>query len=161
VKRRAVAACLGGVLLLMASPVQSLFAQAETTTQISVVPLDGTIIQNPCNGEAVTLAGTFLLLVHETLDAQSGDHFHYLISGQGVSGVGEQTELTYRLTSPSPNLHLNSTSADGLSYTLTNAFHLVSATSALNFTEKSVFHVTVNSEGSATATVSNISTECI
>jgi hypothetical protein len=113
---------------------------------------------NPCNGDAVQLAGTSHILIHSTTAASGNQHF-YIDATNSLSGVGAPSLLSYQgetrdlfdfLTEdPFPIVE-----------TIYSDILLHSATNEDNFTFRFHYKITINANGTATAEILDSTNEC-
>lgn len=147
-------AVLGFVCLLIAAVAGfALKSRAAVVTNIDI-PLSG-VLSNPCNGENVTFSGTDHFTLHITFNSAGGinavahDNIHVTASGdQGNSYVGNQEDSNV----------LNA--RVGAEQTMTLIFSEISQTKAPNFEVHAIAHVTINANGSVTASVNNFTAVC-
>ncbi len=121
------------------------------------VPLVPSIV-NPCNGEVVDLSGTAQLHIHLVINGQTV-HEDMHINTQGVSGVGETTGAHYA-ASQTEQFSANLDGQVGAEETTTLNFHLLGQGGVPNFLVHSLFHATVNADGTVTSFVNDFSAEC-
>jgi hypothetical protein len=137
----------------------------RTTTSASVVsntitPIPpNAVLFDSCTGEGVHVTGTIHIVTAVTLDATGGTHTEMHFNVQGVSGVGLSTGIQYR------GIHTEtySSNSNGASeFTTRIDIHLISAGASSNLTIRDVLvHVTVNADGTVTASIDNVTTgEC-
>jgi hypothetical protein len=113
---------------------------------------------NPCNGDAVALAGDSHIVI-TTTQATNGNYRAYLDISSRYTGVGVPSGLQYEGTDITHDEFLV---ANPLPFeeTILQEFHLRSQTGADNYTMRLQYHVTVNSQGLLTAEVLNPTTTC-
>ena len=74
-------------------------AAAQSSTQI--IPVEGEVLAEEaesCVGEAILFQLREAIVLHETIDAQGGQHFHMTFHDKGTKGVGVTTGTVYHLT---------------------------------------------------------------
>ena len=142
--------CLIAVVcaLLLVMPALAAMVTNGTT------PVSGTVF-NPCNGELVAFSGTDHFTIRITLDNGGGFHagFHDNIH---VTAIGDQGN-TY-VGNQEDNFVLNGKVGQAVTEPFT--FSEISTGSAPNFIVHALFHVTVNANGTVTASVDNFTAEC-
>jgi hypothetical protein len=128
-------------------------AMAEVTTRMDI-PLNGAVF-NPCNGETVTFSGVDHFTAKVTLDGAGGfhsdfhDNIHVTATGdQGNSYEGNQED----------NAPFNGRVA--MEQTAPFTFSEISKGSAPNFEVHALFHVTVNANGTVTASINTFTSSC-
>ena len=148
------------VILAFAAAVTASSATAEaiTTTEREIVPFATTA--SGCVGEDVFLSGELLLISHTTFDASGGGHSKVTLVPKNVRGVGSVSGTQYKAVGGSRS-HFISTSSSALSFSITDMFNFISATSIDNMQVKFTFHVTLNANGIQTALVENFSAKCV
>lgn len=129
-------------------------ALANTVTNITF-PISLTVA-NPCNGEMVTLSGNEHEVMNVTVDANGGFHAVTIANAQDVTGVGDQGNI-YHATGTT-HQEFNGQVAE--EETLMNSFDYVSTGSAPNFLVTEKEHITINADGTVTATFANFSMQC-
>jgi hypothetical protein len=124
------------------------------------VPVEDFVVGNVCNGEEVHLQGT-LHLVQQGGVVEDAPRQHEVvqINSQRLTGVGLLTGDRYNvnwITKSIFNAHI-----DGANVTTGEAMiNVVSRRSGVNFQVQTVFHVTENSNGEATAAFQNFHVHC-
>jgi hypothetical protein len=150
--------CLLWLLMLAVAGSAAVSAQATTSTQRFTQPfvLDG---MHPCTGEAVTLRGELVITTRTTVDSNGGFHSSFRLVPQHVIGESD-SGITYRAVGGHRE-HVN-VSADQApaTFTLTDMFNVLSQGGADNYSAFTLIHVTVNSDGVATAETSLRRVEC-
>jgi hypothetical protein len=113
---------------------------------------------NPCNNDAVALAGDSHVVITST-QAASGNFTAYVDISSRYTGVGAPSGLQYTGTDVTHDEFLV---ANPLPFeeTILQEFHLRSQTGADNYLLRLQYHVTVNSQGVLTAEVLNPTTSC-
>jgi hypothetical protein len=129
-------------------------ALAATVINIDI-PISGTGVLNPCNGEILTFSGVDHFTLHLTLDNSGGfhadahDNIHVTATGdQGNTYVGNQED----------NNPFNGKVGFETTFTLT--FSEISQGSAPNFVVHEVFHITVHPDGTVTAFFDHFTATC-
>jgi hypothetical protein len=138
--------------------VVALASAAWAANAINVrVPLSNTSL-NPCNGELVDLSGSCHVVVSVTFDRSGGTHFdtHEYCH---ATGVGRTTGAEY-VANESEHNTLNENSGGSITVTNPISFRLISNGREPNFIVYSLFHVTVNPDGTATSFFSNFFEDC-
>jgi hypothetical protein len=149
---------LAMVLVLLAG----LPAYSAVDTNISI-PVAITVFI-PCavggTGEFVTLSGDLHILISTTVNANHislDSHFQ----PQGISGVGSVSGDKYQGT----GITRTSIEADvtlmPFIFTFVNNFKIIGQGPGNNFLVHQNVHITVNANGTVTASVDNFSTECM
>jgi hypothetical protein len=144
------------LVTLILLPTLSTRAQADTFTVNSDLPIDA-IVRPPCTREAVHISGTAHILFHITRDSTDGLHIKMQTNYQGVSGTGLTTGDKYQVIGVSQNEY-NSTV--GSVETINNSLRYISQGNRDNLLIHALFHVTVNANGTVTASFLNFSREC-
>ena len=149
--------------LIFSALVAFLFAVSATATaDVTLnqdIPTPITAITNPCNGETVTLSGTFHVLVATTSDGNGGFHMVMKDNAQNLTGIGQTTGTNYRFVSNSM-FNVNVQPPFPSEFTLPATMNLVSQGSAPNFFVQSLFKVTVNADGTVTVAIFAFNTSC-
>ncbi len=147
---------LGALALLGSAP-----AQAAVTTNISV-PFD-TVVFVPCAnggaGEDVHLTGDLHIVITSTADGAGGFHDSFHAQPQGISGTGSVTGAKYQATGVTRG-DFNVKPPYPFETTFVNNFRIIGQGPGNNFLVHENFHVTVNANGTLTASVDNFSVEC-
>lgn len=113
---------------------------------------------NPCNNDAVELAGTLHTLIHST-DAGSGNQHIYTDFTGSYSGLGEPSGATYQGSTRT----LNDFTTNNPYPIVTDFFQdivLISNGSAPNYTLRIHVKLTINANGVPTADVEDFSETC-
>ena len=128
-------------------------AVAAVLTQLRI-PVNGAVF-NPCNGETVTFSGIEHFIASETSNGGGGfhlaerDNIHVTATGSlGNSYEGNEED----------SFELNG--RFGVEQTIPQTFSEISNGSAPNFEVHSLFHITVNPNGTVTAFVDNFTASC-
>ncbi len=157
-RRLVPAAFAVGILVLpgTASP-----AATSTPPQIIREDVAGMAFLNPCTGERVTITtGTLQVLVQVTDDAAGGVHVVVDGNAQGVVATGETTGDTYRLAGDFWTEE--NVAGDGvpLVVEVVEVHDVLSQGAGDNVIVRLVSHLTVNADGTVTASVDSVSAEC-
>jgi len=151
------------ILLVALAVVFSLSStvSAGVTTNVST-PISLTV-PIPCAngglGETVTLTGNLHILVTLTINANN-------VSGklqgqpQGISGTGSVTGDKYQGTGVTDQSFKGSLQNGQFETTFINNFRIIGQGPGNNFTVHETLHITINANGTATATVVNTTTDC-
>jgi hypothetical protein len=134
-------------------------SQAAVVSHENNVPLSFTTT-NPCNGDTVTLTGTFDDVVRMTTSASGRVDFgsHFAID---ASGVGAPSGATYLLHEEGNSHDNNFTFVNGAaSVNQVDTFHVISQGSAPNFLETLLFHETITPDGTITSMKFDVTDEC-
>jgi hypothetical protein len=116
-------------------------------------------VASPCNSDVIAVTGTIHLLASSTSDGSGGFHVSFMDNVSGITGVGSLSGATYHgvggdwfsgnVRPPFP-----------VEFTQTDVFGLISAGSAPNFIMTDTLHITVNADGTLTASVARLSIAC-
>lgn len=122
-------------------------------------PMSFTIL-NPCNGEAVDISGSITFDVTMTVNANTV-HGHLHENAQDLTGTGETTGAKYQETG-AVNSDSNFSATAGVPANADTLVHinLVGQGNVPNFNMDINEHITINADGTVTATVNNVSTTC-
>lgn len=117
------------------------------------------LVYIPCADETVQLQGTLLVLDHLTI---SGNRFTVKSSyqPQGLSGIGSVSGDTYHATGQTQSTYSGSFVNGQYSTTFVNNFRIIGQNTGNNYLVHETFHVTVNSDGTLTSYVDNITIDC-
>jgi hypothetical protein len=123
----------------------------------TIIPIpENVVLFDACTGEGVHVSGTIHLVTLLTEDANGGTHAQMHFNVQGVSGVGVVSGTKYR------GIH-NETHASNSGRPAPSEFttridiKLISEGSSSNLTIRdALVHVTVNADGSVTASIDNL-----
>ena len=132
-------------------------ARADVVTN-ETVPVD-IIVLVPCTGHLVELTGTLHVVLSETTH---GSHVSgtLLLQPQGIAGTDLTTGATYRGTGETLTT-FGDTSTNGEAHeTFVNNFKIVGQGRAPNYLVHENTHVTIDANGTATATIDNLSISC-
>jgi hypothetical protein len=134
-------------------------AHADVTTNIRI-PIDITVFI-PCAaggaGEFVELTGDLHVLFATTQNANGGFHVKTHFQPQGVSGIGLTTGDKYQGTGVTQEeFNVNAGEQD----TFVNNFNIIGQGPGNNALVHENTHVTVNPDGTVTASVDNFSADC-
>jgi hypothetical protein len=135
-------------------------AKASTFKSNVSFPID-LIFPVPCaaggTGEDVHVTGEIHELFHVTLDGRGGFHLEFHQNGQGVRGTGLTTGDKYQVTGM---FHNSINGKVGVEETVANSLHFIGKGSASNFLLHQNLHITVNANGTVTASIDNTRVEC-
>jgi hypothetical protein len=137
-------------LVLTAAP-----AEAATTIEKNI-PFEDTF--DAC-GETITLSGTLLGIFTEQPLANGGFLVTFHFQPQGVTGTSS-SGVTYHATGLTRETTVTVPSG-GLTDTFVNRFHIVGTGGAATYYVKDTVHLTVSPTGEITASVENLSEECV
>ncbi|MSP14716.1 MAG: hypothetical protein EXR62_17380 [Chloroflexi bacterium] len=141
---------LAAVIFTLALALPALAATSNTT-----VPISG-IGTNPCTGENFTFSGNFHVVSKTTIDGNGGAHAKIHGNYENLTGVGDQGN-TYHVPATT-NEEINA--QVGAETTFTQNFTFVSTGSAANFQVHIDLHITVNPNGTITASFDNTRINC-
>lgn len=142
---------LGG---LGATPAQ---ASADSFSQVADFPAGAFLpAVNFCTGQALTYTGNMHVVAHITIDNNGGYHSHSMMNAQGVTATDESGN-TYTLSYSSPSHDNDNVGSDQTSVV---NMHLTGAGGEGGFSVHSIFHMTVNADGTVTSSFSDVSVDC-
>lgn len=141
-----------GLLLVLAGK-----AQAATVTNDVHMPVSGTAVSGCPGGESVDLSGSVHLLFHVTINSDGGESADLHVNYQGVSGIGESSGAKYQIP---VEVHINTNGHVGVETTTTLSAKLIGQGPDNNEVMHMTFHVTVNANGTVTASVDNFFIKC-
>jgi len=134
-------------------------AKAEVTSNESI-PID-LLVFIPCAnggaGDLVELTGELHVLLAFTADGAGGFHVKSHFQPQGVSGVSLTTGLHYNATGVTQETF---NVKAGLEDTFVNNFNIIGQGPNNNLLVHENFHITINANGTVTASVDNFSVDC-
>src|SRR5438105_15898847 len=135
-------------------------ATASVTTMNSTVPFSATFFL-PCaaggTGESVDMSGTFHLLRQTVINTTGGTTLRGTANPQDVTGVGETTGASYRYTGVEVS---NNHGSVGGALTYILGFDIVGHGGATTFRVHMNTHVTIDANGTVTASVANVFSTC-
>ncbi len=131
-------------------------ARAETVTTVEQIPIN---FVTPGCGEPIELSGTLHLVSHVTFDDAGGIHFVSQANPQGVTGVGLTSGTVYQGTGVGRG-NFNLTAGGATEFTFVGSFKIIGHGPTDNFLVQTVFHVTVNPDGTVTTVVEQFSVKC-
>ena len=99
------------------------------------------------------------LVVHESVDARGGIHFHFVINDKGSTAVGLSSGTTWHQVGATRQTE-NIRGDAPITVSFVNAFNLISNGSAPNLLIHQLFHITINANGVVTALVDRSRIEC-
>jgi hypothetical protein len=152
---------LSGLVAVLSFAVASSSSGAPATsfTVNSFFPIDLTVFVPCANGglgEDVELSGTLHDLIHVTVN-DNIVHVKTHDQPQSVSGTGLVTGDTYQGTGVTQD---EFTASFGQEETFINNFRIIGQGNGNNFLVHENFHVTVNANGTVTASHDNFSIDC-
>jgi hypothetical protein len=155
IQPRTLSILLGGFALTLISITTASAAVVSNT----IVPIPAnTVIFDSCTGEGVHVTGSIHAVTVATVDADGGTHTDFHFNVQGVSGVGLVTGTQYR------GIHTETHSSNSDEPTPSEIttridIKLISEGDSSNLTIRDVLlHVTVNADGTVTASIDNVTT---
>lgn len=132
------------------------YAASSDGAQSISFPVSGEVF-NPCNGDVVDFTGEFHDVANVTINNNSF-HIVFQDNAQGIHGIGTPSGVSYS-GSQHDNFVLNET-IGASNVTEEGSFTEISQGSAPNFVVHDLLHITVNADGTVTATVDNFTAEC-
>jgi hypothetical protein len=157
-KVRFLLAPLAAVTLALGGSVQGLASATATTTSTSVPIV--IVVAIPCAGDLVQLRGNLHLVSTVVMDGSGGFHFSDLVNPQDVSGVGTPSGAMYRGTGETRS-DTQSSGPPPINFTFVNNFKIIGQGPDNNLLIHENTHLTVNADGTVTATVDNFSSSCM
>ncbi len=110
-------------------------------------------------GEFVQLQGPLHTLITATVNGNNvSGKLHF--QPQGVSGVGQTTGLKYQATGETQQSFTQSLQNGKATFSYVNNFRIIGQGPGNNYLVHENLHVTVNADGTITATHDNFSAEC-
>jgi hypothetical protein len=159
-----VAAALTCGLLTMVAGGLPAYAAATSFTVSTEIPFS-TSGPVPCAnggaGEQVDLSGSLHALYHVTVDASGAVHVTSHDNPQGIDGVGETTGAKYQATGVTEDRSNQGSGGLPFTFTYVNNFRVIGQGPRNNFLVHENTHVTINPDGTATASVDNFSETCM
>jgi hypothetical protein len=141
----------------------SAFGQAASSTISSSVPISLSVFI-PCaaggNGEVVDLSGNLHVVFSDTINANHV-HLYSHFNPQGVTGTGETTGAKYQATGETLQSFDFSVVSFPFTTTFVNNFKIIGQGPGNNFAVHENAHVTINANGTLTASVDNFSATCM
>lgn len=134
-------------------------AQATTNVDRVTVPFVFDSV-NPCNGEAVVVAGELMLTTRTTVDGQGRTHEAFNLVASHVRGEGESGTGYMAVGGQREHRNFDENAALPFVDTFTDIFNLVSAGGVDNFTAKTLFHITVTADGTVRADIARVEEGC-
>ncbi|MBI1896578.1 MAG: hypothetical protein HYZ57_03535 [Acidobacteria bacterium] len=152
--------CLTIRLLTMCAlgVVFTLGAQNYAFTVNTSVPTD-TTVGNACVAEGVNLSGKIRQTVHVNGDSSGGYHMTVLSEHNGMTGTGDTTGAKYQGFG-STRESLQSSGVLPIRVTTQRQFRLIGQGTAQNTVVHYQSHMTVNANGSVTASVDDLNIVC-
>jgi hypothetical protein len=141
------------------SPTPSFVATASTNN--FVIPLDFSFFIPCANGglgEDVQLTGNLHVIFHTTIASNGNVLFKEHFQPKGASGIGAVTGDTYHATGVTQDHTHNG--RVGVTFTLVNNFRIIGQKAGNNYLVHEVLHVTVNANGTVTASFDKITADC-
>ena len=134
-----------------------LSGKALATTETSDVTFP--ILVTGCNGDTVTGTAVAHIVVTSTTDSNGGIHLDFKVSEHGT-GTGSPSGADYVLNVQTTDAHVDATSGGTITFTDTLHGVLIGQGGAPNqrFTES--LHITVNPDGTVTASVTDFEIVC-
>jgi hypothetical protein len=120
------------------------------------MPINVTI-ENACTGEIVDFTGSCHNIRTITPNKNGGEQQSFISICQ-ATGVGETTGTPYILSAEGPTVM--TFNAGGNTQTAHEDFQVISVGSAPNFVIHTLFHITINPDGTTTSSVDTITSEC-
>jgi type 1 fimbria pilin len=145
------------VILALAALCLSAPAFAANSGQLEV-QFSGTIT-NPCNGETVAFGGTVHIDSTVTINGNTA-HLTSHANPQGVTGVGETTSAKYQANGVTRQDLQGSLVNGSVNFAFINRFDFMGRGSVPNFSVHETAHITVNANGTITASFDNFSATC-
>jgi hypothetical protein len=133
-------------------------AHAATVYNARDIPVSDTIV-NSCGGEDVAVSGAIHIAIHSTTDAAGGIHDDIQVNTQGETGVGLTSGAKYQV-SGGHHANLNFTAADGSTQTNSQDSRLIGQGPDNNSIFTFLFHLTVNPDGTTTASFTDFKVVC-
>jgi hypothetical protein len=124
---------------------------------VSNTDFSGSIL-NLCNGEAVAYSGTVHVVLHTTTDSAGGQHSTMQVN-ISATGTGGTTGATYQGHETDLVPSFNFTNG-AFEQTVATHFELIGQGQVPNFRIDGIEHITVNANGTVTATFLNLTTAC-
>lgn len=98
-------------------------------------------------------------MVHESVDARGGIHFHSVINDKGTTAVGLSSGITWHQVGATKETE-NIRGEAPIAVSFVNVLNLISNGSAPNLRIHELFHITINANGVVTALVDRSRIEC-
>jgi hypothetical protein len=148
---------LQAALLALALAVIPATASAAVVTNVRV-PLNMTVA-SPCNGDLIAVTGSIHFLASFTSDRSGGLHGSFMDNVSQVTGVGSVSGATYHGVG-GDWFTANVRPPFPAEFTATDVFGLISTGSVPNFIVTDTVHITINADGTMTASVARLSIAC-
>jgi hypothetical protein len=133
---------------------------APSASVVVKTPIEETFTAfNDCAGELLEFHIREQLVVHETVDASGGIHFHFVINDKGSTAVGLSSGVTWHQVGATRETD-NIRGEAPITVTFVNVFNLISNGSAPNLLIHELFHITINANGVVTALLERSRIEC-
>lgn len=128
--------------------------------EITLVPLDGLIVYNPCTFEEMMYSGSYQVVTRIEDDANGGFHGFINASGHTLAATGLTTGQGYKIVGSDPRQKLIITGSGTETYSSARRFAIVSQSGDANWFVTILFRSVINANG--VQTVENISSfiEC-
>jgi hypothetical protein len=154
------AACEGGTTAPQSATTNAARVPAVAFTVSQVFPFElATFV--PCAaggaGEVVVLTGALHDVFHLTLTPSGHATVRFHDNPQGVTGTGLTTGAAYRAVGVTQE---TMTVRIGSADTFVNSFHVIGRGPASNFTVHETLHLTVNANGTVTASFDHLRIAC-
>ena len=133
---------------------------AVTTTDNQKILIDQAVFVDCANGgagELVILEGSLHTLFHTTFNQSGFALVKTHSQPQGVSGVGEVTGAKFQGTGVTQDIF---SARIGSEETFVNNFRVIGQGTGNNFTVHEILHVTVNANGTVTASFDRLGADC-
>jgi hypothetical protein len=145
---------LGVLFILQVTLATGAAAQnGVVTTTVTVQAPSDSIVSDPCTGENVTYNGSVQVVSDVWVDANGATHLRSRVPQINVSGVGNSTNNDYQVLAGGGTVELISADNKPFDETLVFRFALNGAGPVPNERMFTLFHLTVNADGTVTADV--------
>ena len=135
-------------LFLLVAP-----AQARAGAATFKIPVNITL-SIPSNGDTVTLTGDLHVQIQFNFNSGGGGNFHMITNPQGLSGTGSVTGAKYQGTGMTQQ---DETFTAAVETKFVNRFDIIGQGPGNNFEVHETAHVTINANGTVTASFDNFS----
>jgi len=127
---------------------------------VSKTPIEATFTESdPCFGELIQVSIRQQLIVHESVDATGGTHFHFVVNDKGSTATGLTTGATWRQVGAT-RVGENIRGTAPLAATVVNVLNFIGTGATPNLLIHQVIHLTVNAQGVLTAEVDRSTVAC-
>jgi hypothetical protein len=157
-KAKLVLVPLAAAALALGQAAPSVADATATTTSLSV-PID-IVVFIPCASDLVELTGNLHIVTTVVMDASGGVHVSTLFNPQDVSGIGVPSGAMYRGTGET-RFDFQTSGPPPFNFTFVNNFKIIGQGPDNNLLIHENVHITVNADGTTTATVDNFSFSCM